>query len=478
MSLNPSDARGVNSTAGEETQQQYVTLLPAQNNQVDEQQQQHVVYSEQTPLLHSGHGHVSASASSTMQHCSTQPWWKTAQQVSCDVWLQGKGMILVMFAQFFGASMNVMTQVLEIKGRDGKGFHPFQILFARMSITVLASYLYMWYARVPHPFGTRETFTLLMLRAGGGFFGVYGLYYSVQYLPLSEATVVTFLAPILSCYACSLLIPNETFTRKQQLAGLVSLAGVVLIARPFPFMRSGADSEEPEQGDKPGATDSYHHVLAIVVASFGVLGASCAYTTIRMIGQRCHPLVSVTYFSSFTTVVATLAMLVMPSVPLELPGTLWEWTLLLGLGVSGFLLQFLLTAGLAYVPPVRKTKPKTSVEWDRDYGTRDEEEEEASTKPTSSGSRATFMLYTQMLFAVFYDRAIWGSTLSAVSWAGSALILVSAMYVAMAREGAKGTASEEKEGGDQEGTDENRAGVAAEARLEEGGERQQSGGRA
>lgn len=129
MSLNPSDARGVNSTAGEETQQQYVTLLPAQNNQVDEQQQQHVVYSEQTPLLHSGHGHVSASASSTMQHCSTQPWWKTAQQVSCDVWLQGKGMILVMFAQFFGASMNVMTQVLEIKGRDGKGFHPFQVRF-------------------------------------------------------------------------------------------------------------------------------------------------------------------------------------------------------------------------------------------------------------------------------------------------------------------------------------------------------------
>ncbi|KAI2815893.1 hypothetical protein CBS63078_4548 [Aspergillus niger] len=472
MSLNPSDARGVNSTAGEETQQ-YVTLLPAQN-QVDEQHQQHVVYSEQTPLLRSGLGHESASASSAMHHYSSQPWWKTAQQVACDVWLQGKGMILVMFSQFFGASMNVMTQFLEIKGRDGKGFHPFQILFARMSITVLASYLYMWYARVPHPFGTRDTFTLLMLRAGGGFFGVYGLYYSVQYLPLSEATVVTFLAPILSCYACSLLIPNEFFTRKQQLAGLVSLAGVVLIARPFPFMRSGGDSE-PEQGDKPGATDSYHHVLAIVVALFGVLGASCAYTTIRMIGQRCHPLVSVTYFSTFTTVVATLAMLVVPSIPLELPGTVLEWTLLLGLGVSGFLLQFLLTAGLAYVPPVRKTK--ASVDWNRDYGTRDEEEE-PSAKPTSSGSRATFMLYTQMLFAVFYDRAIWGSTLSAVSWMGSVLILVSAMYVAMAREGAKGTSSEEKEGGDQEGTDENRAGVAAEERLEEGGGRQVSGGRA
>ncbi|PYI01719.1 hypothetical protein BO78DRAFT_326863 [Aspergillus sclerotiicarbonarius CBS 121057] len=389
-----------------------------------------------------------------------QSWWTTAQ----DVWLQGKGMILVMCAMFFGASMNVMTQFLEIKGRDGKGFHPFQILFARMSITVVASYLYMWYARVPHPFGTRDVFTLLMLRASGGFFGVYGLYYSVQYLPLSEATVVTFLAPILSCYACSLLIPNETFTRKQQLAGLVSLAGVILIARPFPFMRAGADPE-PDQGDKPGATDSYHHVLAIVVALVGVLGASCAYTTIRMIGQRCHPLVSVTYFSSYTTVVATLAMLIVPSIPLELPGTVLEWTLLLGLGVSGFLLQFLLTAGLSYVPPPPR-KQKAPAEWDqRNYGTRDEEE---PAKPSSSGSRATFMLYTQMLFAVFYDRAVWGSTLSAVSWAGSVLILVSAMYVATAREGAKGAASEGKQ--ENEGTDGIRAAAAED--LEDSGDRQ------
>jgi hypothetical protein len=40
-------------------------------------------------------------------------------------------MILVMMSQFFGASMNVMTQVLELKGRDGKGFKPFQVRFSQ-----------------------------------------------------------------------------------------------------------------------------------------------------------------------------------------------------------------------------------------------------------------------------------------------------------------------------------------------------------
>lgn len=308
-----------------------------------------------------------------------------------------------------------------------------------MSITVLASYLYMWYARVPHPFGTRSELGLLLLRAAGGFWGVYGLYYSVQYLPLSEATVLTFLAPILSCYACSLYMPSESFTRKQQLAALVSLVGVVLIARPF----SHAASDR-------GSVDKVHRSLAIAMALVGVLGASCAYSAIRMIGQRCHPLVSVTYFSLFTTVVSFVAMLAIPSVPLELPGTVMEWTLLVGLGVCGFLLQFLLTAGLSYVPPApRRARNKESRRVPSPYGSDDTENDSVQThRPSSSGSRATSMLYTQMLFAIFYDGVVWGNTLSAVSWLGSGLILVSAIYVAMAREtrsdgGAAAVASKE-----------------------------------
>lgn len=297
-----------------------------------------------------------------------------------------------------------------------------------MSITVLASYLYMWYAKVPHPFGTRSELGLLLLRAAGGFWGVYGLYYSVQYLPLSEATVLTFLAPILSCYACSLYMPHETFTRKQQLAALVSLVGVVLIARPFSYAASDRDS-----------VDKVQRSLAIMMALVGVLGASCAYSAIRMIGQRCHPLVSVTYFSLVTTVVSFVAMLVIPSVPLELPGTAMEWTLLVGLGVCGFLLQFLLTAGLSYVPPVpRRSTTKGNRGATSPYGSNDHDNINDDTvqvrKPSSSGSRATSMLYTQMLFALFYDGVVWGNTLSPVSWLGSGLILVSAIYVAMARE--------------------------------------------
>ncbi|ODM21744.1 hypothetical protein SI65_02588 [Aspergillus cristatus] len=349
----------------------------------------------QTPLLR--------SSSQEQDDKSTSCWtqWKTKGH---DFWLQSKGMILVLLSQFFGASMNVMTQYLEIDGERGAGMDPFQILFARMSITVIASYLYMWYAQVPDPLGRRPVIGLLTLRAVGGFFGVFGLYYSVKYLPLSEATVLTFLAPILSCYTTSLFVPHETFTWKQQLAGVVSLGGVVLIARPFSFMNAPSDGPS----DKDGAqADELHHLLAILMALVGVLGAACAYTTIRMIGKRSHPLVSVTYFSVYSTLISCIGMAVLPSVDFKLPSTSIEWTLLVALGICGFLLQFLLTAGLAYVPPGQAA---------------------------GSGNRATSMLYTQMLFALFYDKVIWGNTLSAMSWAGSGLILVSAIYVAMARE--------------------------------------------
>ncbi|KAL2004021.1 hypothetical protein VTN02DRAFT_819 [Thermoascus thermophilus] len=345
-------------------------------------------------------------------------------------WLQSKGLVLVMLSQFFGASMNVMTRVLEINGSHGEGMNPFQILLVRMSITALASYLYMWYAKVPAPFGIPEVRMLLVLRAVGGFFGVFGIYYAMLYMPLSEATVLTFLAPIVTCYACSFLMPNEPFTRKQQLAALVSLLGVVLIARPFSaFGGDGSPSSDavtpyndtvsvaPEE---PEPVDSYHHMLAIVASLLGVLGAACAYTAIRWIGKRAHALVSVTYFSAFTTLVSIVAVLALPSVSFRLPGNLTEWSLLLGLGVCGFFLQFLMTAGLAYVPPpVPGQSARTG-------------------NASGHGSRATSMVYTQMLFALFYDKVVWDSAPSAVSWAGSGLILGSAIYIAVVQESRQG----------------------------------------
>ena len=47
------------------------------------------------------------------------------------------------------------------------------------------------------------------------------------------------------------------------------------------------------------------------------------------------------------------------------------------------------------------------------------------------GSRATNMVYTQMLFALAFDKIVWNTTPGPWAIAGSSLILGSALYVAL-----------------------------------------------
>ncbi|CCC13922.1 unnamed protein product [Sordaria macrospora k-hell] len=168
----------------------------------------------------------------------------------------------VAIAQLFGALMNLSARLLELSGEgekeEGQGMHPFQILFARMFLTSVLSLVYMHWKKVEHaPWGRREVRWLLVLRGVTGFFGIFPLWYSMLYLPIAEATVITFLAPSLSGYLSHLLL-KDPFTKREQIASFVALAGVVLIARPVSFFASSTTSGAPalESPQFPASTSS------------------------------------------------------------------------------------------------------------------------------------------------------------------------------------------------------------------------------
>ncbi|KAK0670918.1 putative AAA family ATPase pontin [Cercophora samala] len=323
-------------------------------------------------------------------------------------WEKNKGPILVIFAQLFGALMNVSARLLEL---EGDGMHPLQILFVRMSVTSILSCMYMYWKNIPDfPLGPRNIRPLLLLRGFSGFFGIYGMWYSMMYLPLAEATVITFLAPCVAGYICHLLL-KDPFTRREQIASFIALGGVVLIAKPTSLFSSPSDSNPPstEEGSHhpPGdnATPT-QRLFAILVALLGVLGAAGAYSTIRWIGKRTHPLITVNYFSVFSTVVSTTALLIcplldigQPAIRFGFPSSGYQWFLLGSLGICGFGLQFLLTAGLA----------------------------------GEKSNRATAMVYTHMLFAAGFDRWVFGHTMGLWSVMGCALILGGAMWAALGK---------------------------------------------
>lgn len=50
------------------------------------------------------------------------------------------------------------------------------------------------------------------------FFGLFGIYYALQYLSLADATVLTFLAPILTTFTGAMFL-GERFSWKQVAAG-------------------------------------------------------------------------------------------------------------------------------------------------------------------------------------------------------------------------------------------------------------------
>ncbi|KAK5027347.1 hypothetical protein LTS07_006949 [Exophiala sideris] len=371
------------------------------------------------------------------------------------------GAMLVLLAQFFGVGMNVSTRLLETEGSHGAPMHPFQILFVRQSITASLCTAYGVYTKsVPDfPLGPRDTRWLLVARGIFGFMGVFGMYFSLLYLPLSEATVLTFLSPIISCYLCSFIIPGETFTGQQQLAGLVSLLGVIFIAQPASLFSSGSSNAtdnpalqpdvQPADPSQSPAADK--HLLAIGIAMIGVIGSTGAYTAIRAIGTRAHAFISINYFSVWCTIVSLFCLIVFPDVTFRLPGNGTEWTLLVSLGVCGFIMQFLLTAGLAYGGPStqshnehKRAAKVRDLEIDESSAIEHSDEQVSSANdtqsghPTSvargSGTRATSMVYTQMLFALAGDKWVFGITPTTVSWIGSVLILAGAVWVAAARD--------------------------------------------
>jgi drug/metabolite transporter (DMT)-like permease len=394
----------------------------------------------------------------------------STHQALHQFWITNYGALLVLFAQFFGCLMNLTTTMLEHgpPGSTSQGMHPFQILFIRQSITSLVCIVWAMYTRaIPHfPFGPPDLRIRLLLFTRGftGFLGVFGMYFSLLYLPLAEATVLTFLAPILTCYLCSWIIPGDgAFGRQQQIAGFVSLIGVVFIARPaslFASSSSGPPSTvvySPSNTTiangtipaSPSSSTNKHtsptvsqHTLAIAISLLGVLGATGAMTSIRMIGNGAHPFLSINYFSVTCAVVSLLALMVSPGVKFRLPRDGVEWGCIFVLGSCGFVFQWLLTRGLSYGGGGERSDDKAEVELE-EGGMQVQQSGKKEVRVKGSGTRATSMVYTQMLFALAGDKVVFGVSPGLWSWVGSGLILAGAVWVAAARESGEGKVDED-----------------------------------
>lgn len=312
------------------------------------------------------------------------------------------GLILLIAAQFFNTTMIASTKLLETNPNTETKIKPLQILVVRMAITYIGTRIYMHIYRdsIDYvPWGRPEVRKWLVLRGCMGFLGVFGSYFSLMYLSISDTVLISFLSPSITILLAWIVL-REKVHRYECIGCIAALFGVVLIVRP-PFLFGDLAANKNDTGE---LTEAYNpaessnpkeRLLASMVALVGTFGAGSIYIIIRYIGKKAHAIMSVSYFSLVTLIVSTIGVLIIPSMKFQIPHSLKEWLLFLNLGFSGFFFQLLLTLGI--------------------------QKERAG--------RGSLVAYTQMIYALLWDIFLYHHIPSIWSFLGMFIIIGSTLYV-------------------------------------------------
>jgi drug/metabolite transporter (DMT)-like permease len=280
-----------------------------------------------------------------------------------------RGLQYMLLAALFFSMMSLLVKIA------GQRLPTYQIVLARSIISVAITW-YLLRRRNIAPWGHRKD--LLVFRGLVGFLALLCFFYSITHLALAEATVFHYLNPIFVAMLAPIFL-RERMRPLEILSVTISMAGVVLIARPDFLFGHGVDSLDP---------------LVVGVAAVGALLSGIAYMTVRKLGETEHPLVIVFYFPLVATVGA---------LPLLGLGAVWptpmEWLVLLGVGLTTQAAQINLTKGLRLEP----------------------------------AGRASGISYVQILFAAFWGLVFFGEYLSWMSMAGAILIVGASLVLATAR---------------------------------------------
>ncbi|PYI09965.1 hypothetical protein BO78DRAFT_415134 [Aspergillus sclerotiicarbonarius CBS 121057] len=301
-------------------------------------------------------------------------------------WQRHSSVILMAVAQLISSLIAVTAKLLQTSDYEGP-LDTRQVLLTMMGVTTVLSWGWMFLTGVPS-FGAKNTWLLLNVRGISGVFGIWGFYYSLRSLPLSEATVINFLSPMVAAYASS-LAARVPFTRLQHVAIAISILGVVLVCQPW----NTADLETAVTSSM-----SPERMAAVGAALVGVAGGAGGYVVMSVIGQDASPAVTVNHFSTWTVFLTGLSFAITGVDACRMPSA-WEWGQLMFLGVFGLLLQMLI----------------------------------ATSMQNGGSTRVLNMVYIQVVFALILDAVVWGENPNWVSVVGGGLILGSVVTAAMTR---------------------------------------------
>ena len=226
--------------------------------------------------------------------------------------------VLYMLAAALGFSL--MSLLVKVASSS---FPTMELVFARSSFMAVLVYGALRRDGVAALGVDRRT---LIARGAVGALALSLFYFGIGRLPLGDAVTIQYTAPVWTALAAALLL-GERLRPLVLVGALLSLAGVVLVARPSAVF---------------GAGDALDGWGVAAVGTAAVL-SGLAYTFVRKLRQTDRPLVIIFYLSWIGAA---------GSLPFVLGGgwavpTGAEWVLLLGIGLATHLGQVGLTKGMA-----------------------------------------------------------------------------------------------------------------------------------
>lgn len=206
----------------------------------------------------------------------------------------------------------------------------------------------------------------------------------------------------------SAVFMKQPFTRKEQLASLLAMLGVVFIARPavlFGNPVSAVTDSMPNVTATEKNASASERLTGTVFALVSATGGAGAFITIRTIGGKANILTTTLYFAMTCTAVSGMALLIAPLIDYDQPSVRFglvegvtQWTLMIGIVICGLLTQLFLTAGLS-------GETKTN--------------------------KAPAMVYTGMLWSAGLDRWVFGEKMYWSSVVGCTLIVGGAIWMVL-----------------------------------------------
>lgn len=265
-----------------------------------------------------------------------------------------------------GAATSFAFMAAAIKIGHNWGIQTLELVFYRFAFGLPPLLLWIAWSRNLGAWRTARPAAHLM-RAAIGLTTMVLAFSALAYLPLAEATTISFAAPLFAV-ALSALLLREPVGRHRWSAVALGFAGVLIVMQP-------GGEQLPLTG--------------LVIAVLAAFGVACVNITVRQIGKTEDPQTTVLWFTATSILVVGVLMPFYAE-----PHDLRDWLVLLGVGTFGGLGQLFLTTSLRYAPVA------VIVPFD----------------------------YTQLLWAVLLGWLLWGTEAPGTTWIGAAVIVASGLY--------------------------------------------------